>query len=158
MNSNVKNEKVSVKMTKKTKSTKSVFDILSTDLGLKEPGDNNNVVDDTITKDLLNDADEGGDKIGEKAKALQLEPMEVAHFYTKKYHDSMRKLNVDDASIEPLASGHIIEQIEMIKKIINNCNYYSTTIINPSQHLFAPSSIRVVFFQQGDQEVWRKKN
>ena len=69
---------------------------------------------------LLNDADEGGDKIGEKAKALQLEPMEVAHFYTKKYHDSMRKLNVDDASIEPLASGHIIEQIEMIKKIINN--------------------------------------
>ena len=34
---------------------------------------------------LLNDADEGGDKIGEKAKALQLEPMEVAHFYTKKY-------------------------------------------------------------------------
>ena len=57
MNSNVKNEKVSVKMTKKTKSTKSVFDILSTDLGLKEPGDNNNVVDDTITKDLLNDAD-----------------------------------------------------------------------------------------------------
>ena len=69
---------------------------------------------------LLNDADEGGDKIGEKAKALQLEPMEVAHFYTKKYHESMHKLNVQNPSIEPLASGHIIEQIEMIKKIINN--------------------------------------
>ena len=69
---------------------------------------------------LLNDADEGGDKIGEKAKALQLEPMEVAHFYTKKYHDSMCKLNVESPSIEPTASGHIIEQIEMVKKIIHN--------------------------------------
>jgi cysteinyl-tRNA synthetase len=69
---------------------------------------------------LLNDADEGGDKIGEKAKSLQLEPMEVAHFYTKKYHDAMSKLNVDSPSIEPTASGHIIEQIDMINKIINN--------------------------------------
>ena len=69
---------------------------------------------------LLNDADDGGDKIGEKAKALQLEPMEVAHYYTKKYHESMYKLNVENPSIEPLASGHIIEQIEMIKKIIDN--------------------------------------
>ena len=69
---------------------------------------------------LLNDADQGGDKIGEKAKSLQLEPMEVAHFYTKKYHESMFKLNVENPSIEPLASGHIIEQIEMIKKIIDN--------------------------------------
>ena len=69
---------------------------------------------------LLNDSDEGGDKIGEKAKTLELEPMEVAHFYTKKYHNSMSKLNVDNPSIEPTASGHIIEQIEMIKKIINN--------------------------------------
>ena len=58
--------------------------------------------------------------IGEKAKVLQLEPMEVAHFYTKKYHDSMKKLNVENPSIEPMASGHIIEQIEMIKKIIDN--------------------------------------
>ncbi len=69
---------------------------------------------------LLNDADEGGDKIGEKAKSLKLEPMEVAHFYTKKYHESMYQLNVENPSIEPLASGHIIEQIEMIKKIIDN--------------------------------------
>ncbi len=69
---------------------------------------------------LLNDADEGGDKIGEKAKALHLEPMEVAHFYTKKYHSAMSKLNVTNPSIEPAASGHIIEQIGMIQKIINN--------------------------------------
>ena len=69
---------------------------------------------------LLNDADEGGDKIGERAKVLQLEPMEVAHFYTKKYQESMYKLNVETPSIEPIASGHIIEQIEMIKQILNN--------------------------------------
>ena len=69
---------------------------------------------------LLNDADEGQDKIGEKAKALQLEPMEVAHFYTKKYHEAMYRLNVETPSIEPIATGHIIEQIEMIKKILNN--------------------------------------
>lgn len=69
---------------------------------------------------LLNDADEGGDKIGEKAKALQLEPMEVAHYYTKKYHEAMNFLNVKNPSIEPTASGHIIEQIEMVQKIINN--------------------------------------
>jgi len=69
---------------------------------------------------LLNDADEGGDKIGEKAKALQLEPMEVAHFYTKKYHEAMGSLNVKSPSIEPTASGHIIEQVEMVKKIIDN--------------------------------------
>ena len=77
---------------------------------------------------LLNDADEGGDKIGEKAKALQLEPMEVAHFYTKKYHESMFKLNVENPSIEPLASGHIIEQIEMIKKIIDNGFGYEVNV------------------------------
>ena len=69
---------------------------------------------------LLNDSYDGGDKIGEKQKALKLEPMEVAHYYTKKYHESMRRLNVEDPSIEPLASGHIIEQIEMIKRIIDN--------------------------------------
>ena len=69
---------------------------------------------------LLNDSDEGADKIGEKAKVLQLEPMEVAHFYTKKYHDAMSKLNLDCPSIEPTASGHIIEQIQMIQKIITN--------------------------------------
>ena len=69
---------------------------------------------------LLNDSDEGNDKIGEKAKSLQLEPMEVAHLYTKRYHEAMSLLNIEDPSIEPIASGHIIEQIEMIKKIIDN--------------------------------------
>ncbi len=69
---------------------------------------------------LENDADEGEDKIAKKAKLEQLEPMEIAQFYTDSYHINMDMLNVKRPSIEPRASGHIIEQIEMIEKIINN--------------------------------------
>jgi cysteinyl-tRNA synthetase len=69
---------------------------------------------------LENDADEGEDKIGKKARLEQLEPMEVVNHYIRSYHDNMRKLNVDPPSIEPTASGHIIEQIEMVKTILEN--------------------------------------
>jgi cysteinyl-tRNA synthetase len=69
---------------------------------------------------LENDADEGEDKIAKKARLEQLEPMEVAQFYTDAYHFAMDKLKVLRPSIEPRATGHIIEQIEMIKKIIDN--------------------------------------
>jgi cysteinyl-tRNA synthetase len=69
---------------------------------------------------LENDADDGEDKISKKAKSAKLEPMEVAQFYTEKYHDSLRKLNCLSPSVEPRATGHIIEQIEMIEKIIDN--------------------------------------
>ncbi|MCC6721400.1 MAG: cysteine--tRNA ligase [Bacteroidia bacterium] len=69
---------------------------------------------------LLNDADEGEDKIGRKAKLEQLEPMEIAQYYSDSYHEQINKLNVIKPSIEPRASGHIIEQIEMILKIINS--------------------------------------
>ncbi len=68
---------------------------------------------------LENDADEGEDKIAKKARLEQLEPMEVAQFYTLRYHDAMRKLNTLPPSIEPHASGHIIEQIEVVKKIFD---------------------------------------
>jgi len=67
---------------------------------------------------LENDADEGEDKIAKKAQVEQLEPMEVAQFYIDSYHRAMDKLNVLRPSIEPRASGHIIEQIEAIEKII----------------------------------------
>jgi cysteinyl-tRNA synthetase len=66
---------------------------------------------------LVNDADEGEDKIAKKALVEQLEPMEVAQYYIDSYHDAMQKLNVMRPSIEPRASGHIIEQIKMIEKI-----------------------------------------
>ena len=69
---------------------------------------------------LENDADEGEDKISKKARLEQLEPMEVAHFYTLSYHNAMNRLNCKPPSIEPRATGHIIEQIEMIQKIIDN--------------------------------------
>lgn len=68
---------------------------------------------------LEHDADEGEDKIAKKARLEQLEPMEVVQYYLNRYHDAMARLNVLPPSIEPHASGHIIEQIEYIKKIID---------------------------------------
>src|ERR1700749_331212 len=69
---------------------------------------------------LENDADEGEDKIAKKARVEQLEPMEIVELYTDSFHEAMRMLNVQHVSIEPRASGHIIEQIAMIQKIIDN--------------------------------------
>ena len=66
---------------------------------------------------LEHDADDGEDKIAKKARLEQLEPMEVAHYYTERYHRAMDELNVLSPSIEPHASGHIIEQIEFVKRI-----------------------------------------
>ena len=68
---------------------------------------------------LEHDADEGEDKIAKKARLEQLEPMEVVQHYLNRYHDAMARLNVLPPSIEPHASGHIIEQIEYVKKILD---------------------------------------
>lgn len=68
---------------------------------------------------LEHDADEGEDKIAKKARLEQLEPMEVAQYYTNRYHDAMDRLGVLRPSIEPHASGHIIEQIELVQKILD---------------------------------------
>lgn len=67
---------------------------------------------------LEHDADSGEDKIAKKARLEQLEPMEVVQFYLNRYHHDMEALNVLPPSIEPHASGHIIEQIEYVKKIL----------------------------------------
>lgn len=75
---------------------------------------------------LENDADEGEDKIAKKAKLEELEPMEVVHYYTERYHDYMGMLNVKSPSIEPRASGHIIEQIEVIKSILSKGYAYES--------------------------------
>lgn len=69
---------------------------------------------------LEHDADEGEDKVGKKARLEQLEPMEVAEYYANCYHDAMRALNVLPPSIEPRASGHIIEQEQLVQEIIDN--------------------------------------
>ena len=69
---------------------------------------------------LTNDSDDGEDKISKKAKLENLEPMEVAQKYTNGFHDMMDVFNTLAPSIEPRATGHIIEQIEMVEKIIEN--------------------------------------
>jgi len=69
---------------------------------------------------LENDADEGEDKIAKKARLEQLEPMEIVQFYTISYHKAMKDLNCLPPSIEPTVTGHIIEQIEMVKQILKN--------------------------------------
>lgn len=75
---------------------------------------------------LENDADEGEDKICKKARLDELEPMEVVQYYTNRYHKAMEALNVLPPSIEPRASGHIIEQIETIKQILANGYAYES--------------------------------
>jgi cysteinyl-tRNA synthetase len=69
---------------------------------------------------LENDADEGEDKVAKKARLEQLEPMEIVQRYTLDFHHVMSKFNAISPSIEPTATGHIIEQIEIIKTIIDN--------------------------------------
>jgi cysteinyl-tRNA synthetase len=68
---------------------------------------------------LEGDADAGDDKIGKKARIEELEPMEVVQYYTNRYHELMAKLNLLNPSIEPHASGHIIEQMAMVQKILD---------------------------------------
>ncbi|WP_278785433.1 cysteine--tRNA ligase [Prevotella histicola] len=75
---------------------------------------------------LEHDADEGDDKIEKKARLEQLEPMEIAQYYTNRYHDAMRALNVLPPSIEPHATGHIIEQEELVKEILANGYAYES--------------------------------
>jgi cysteinyl-tRNA synthetase len=91
---------------------------------------------------LENDADEGEDKIAKKARLEELEPMEVVQFFTDRYHTFMDRLNVLKPSIEPRASGHIIEQIIMVKALLkeglayvsNGSVYFDVEKYNLSNH------------------------
>ena len=69
---------------------------------------------------LEHDADDGDDKIEKKARLEQLEPMEIAQYYTNRYHAAMEALNVLPPSIEPHATGHIIEQEQLVQQILDN--------------------------------------
>ncbi|MBQ0103931.1 MAG: cysteine--tRNA ligase [Prevotellaceae bacterium] len=75
---------------------------------------------------LEHDADEGEDKIAKKARLEQLEPMEVAQYFTNRFHDAMRALNCLPPSIEPHATGHIIEQEQLVEEILNNGYAYES--------------------------------
>ena len=67
---------------------------------------------------LENDADEGEDRIAKKARLESIEPMEVVQRYTVDFRETMAKFNALPPSIEPTATGHIVEQIELIKQIL----------------------------------------
>ncbi|MCD8297743.1 MAG: cysteine--tRNA ligase [Prevotella sp.] len=75
---------------------------------------------------LEHDSDDGDDKIQKKARLEQLEPMEIAQYYTNRYHEAMAALNVLPPSIEPHATGHIIEQEELVSEILNNGYAYES--------------------------------
>ena len=91
---------------------------------------------------LENDADEGEDRITKKARIEQIEPMEVVQRYTVDFHQTLEKLNNLPPSIEPTATGHIIEQIEIIKGIIeagyayevNESVYFDVLKFNEKNH------------------------
>lgn len=91
---------------------------------------------------LENDADEGEDRISKKARLEQIEPMEVVQMYTVDFHDVLKNYNFLPPSIEPTATGHIVEQIEMIKEImekgfayeVNGSVYFDVLKYNESNH------------------------
>ena len=91
---------------------------------------------------IVDDVDEGEDKIAKKARLEQLEPMEVVQRYTVDFHDILNEFNFLPPSIEPTATGHIIEQIEIIKTIIekgigyeaNGSVYFDVVKFNQTNH------------------------
>jgi cysteinyl-tRNA synthetase len=100
---------------------------------------------------LENDSDSGEDKLLKKARLKQLEPMEVAKYYTDRYHNMMDVLNVIHPSIEPNASGHIIEQIEMVQQILDagfayivNGSVYFDVVKYNKQYRYGQLSGRVI--------------
>ena len=75
---------------------------------------------------LEHDSDDGEDKIAKKARLEKLEPMEIVKLYTDSYHKVMDKLNVLSPSVEPTATGHIIEQINIVEGILENGYAYES--------------------------------
>ncbi|MGO3707981.1 MAG: cysteine--tRNA ligase [Mesonia hippocampi] len=91
---------------------------------------------------LENDAETGEDRIAKKARLMEIEPMEVVQKYTVDFHDTLKKFNNLPPSIEPTATGHIIEQIEIIKTLIdkgfayeaNGSVYFDVLKYNQAHH------------------------
>jgi cysteinyl-tRNA synthetase len=99
---------------------------------------------------LENDSDSGEDKIAKKSRLERLEPMEIVQYYTLRYHKAMELLNVLPPSIEPHASGHIIEQMEFVQKILdagfayesNGSVYFDVEKYNEKTHSYGKLSGR----------------
>lgn len=101
---------------------------------------------------LTGDSDDGEDKVSKQAKKMKLEPMEVVQKYTNGFHDMMRLFNTLSPSIEPRATQHIIEQIEMVETIIKNgygyvangSVYFDTVKFSKDQDIYGNLSGRVI--------------
>ncbi|GAB2765205.1 cysteine--tRNA ligase [Rhabdobacter roseus] len=101
---------------------------------------------------LVGDGDEGEDKIGRMAKLEQLEPMEIVQRYTNDFHEVMATFNILPPSIEPTATGHLIEQIEAVQKLIekdlayesNGSVYFDISAYNEGGHGYGKLSGRVL--------------
>ncbi len=110
---------------------------------------------------LVNDADEGEDKIAKEAKANDLEPMEVVQKYTSGFHQIMRELNNLSPSIEPTATGHIIEQIEMAKALlekglayeVNGSVYFDVEKYHEQKHYGRLSGRKIEELATGQREI-----
>jgi cysteinyl-tRNA synthetase len=90
---------------------------------------------------IVDDAEDGEDKIAKKARLEQLEPMEVVQRYTVDFHEILKAFNFLPPSIEPTATGHLIEQIEIIKQLLtkeldiaNGSVYFDVVKFNETKH------------------------
>lgn len=101
---------------------------------------------------LENDADSGEDKIVKKARLEQLEPMEVAQHYTQRYLEAMDSMNILRPNIQPTATGHIIDQIQIVEKLLENgyayisngSVYFDILKYNNDTHKYGVLSNRVI--------------
>jgi cysteinyl-tRNA synthetase len=94
---------------------------------------------------IVDDVDDGEDKIAKKARVEQLEPMEIVQRYTVDFHDVLNQFNFLPPSIEPTATGHIIEQIEIVKQIIDKGFAYES---NGSVYFDVVKSLRKIEWQK----------
>ena len=110
---------------------------------------------------LENDADEGEDKISKKARLEQLEPMEIVQQYSLGFHDVMRDFNAFPPDIEPTATGHIIEQIELVKIILekglayesNGSVYFNVEKYNATENYGELSGRKIEDLISGSREL-----
>lgn len=110
---------------------------------------------------LENDADEGEDKISKKARISQLEPMEIVQQYTLGFHEVMRQFNTIPPSIEPTATGHIVEQIEAVQAIlekglayeVNGSVYFDVEKYNKDHHYGKLSGRKIEELISGTREL-----
>lgn len=110
---------------------------------------------------LESDADEGEDKISKKARLEKLEPMQIVQMYTLDFHDKMKMLNALAPDIEPTATGHIVEQIDIIKKImeaglayeVNGSVYFDVMKYNQDENYGVLSGRKIEELISGSREL-----